>query len=122
MNVLVVEDDPAQRRAYEELLLQSGHRMCWAATVRAAEELLKTEEIDLVLLDFQLADGTPGTVIANQVARRIPVFMISGHSEEDMKAKVSNTLEGITVFFQKPVDDDKLLEWIDRVERTSGKL
>jgi DNA-binding response OmpR family regulator len=118
VNILIVEDDPVQRGALERLMREYGHEVCWASTSLAALELLRTERIDLILLDFELDGELDGRYVAKHVARQIPVFMISGHAVEYMREKVSNTLEGVTLFFAKPVDTESLMIAIDRVDRT----
>lgn len=118
MRVLYVEDEPLTRLAMERVLTEHGHTMIWASTAIAAIDLLRTEIVDLVLLDFELDGVLNGSYVAKHVARRIPVFMISGYAIEEMKEKISNTLDGVTLFFAKPVDADELIHAIETVERT----
>jgi DNA-binding NtrC family response regulator len=118
--ILVVEDSAELRALYERVLLDAGHSMCWAENVEGARKLLRSErEIALVLLDYELTDGKSGLQIAKDVARKIPVFMVSGTSRDAMRAAVSNTLEGVTLFFDKdPIEWQSLLDEIERVDRT----
>lgn len=121
MMILLVEDDPIQRGYLERLLRTHGHDVCWSATAMGALDLLRTEKIDLVLLDFELDGVMDGRFVAKHVARNIPVFMVSGHDVTYMQDKVSNTLEGVQLFFSKPVDVDKLMIAVEAVDRTRHK-
>ncbi|NTX21297.1 response regulator transcription factor [Burkholderia cepacia] len=54
MNILLVQDDVAQAEAVENALQRSGHRISRAETAANAMRFLKTDQIDLVVLDWKL--------------------------------------------------------------------
>lgn len=54
MNILLVEDDPAQAAAVERALQLSGHSLSKAASGEEAIRFLKTNQVALVALDWQL--------------------------------------------------------------------
>ncbi|SMG58071.1 response regulator transcription factor [Paraburkholderia susongensis] len=58
MNILLVEDDPAQAAAVEKTMQQSGYRINKAGSGESAIRFLKTNEVDLVVLDWQLSGIT----------------------------------------------------------------
>jgi DNA-binding response OmpR family regulator len=54
MRVLIVEDDQAQAEAAARMLLPSGHHITRLGDGEKAVRFLKTENVDLVILDWQL--------------------------------------------------------------------
>lgn len=58
MRVLVVDDDQHVVRALSRMVRLLGHTANVATSVRAATTVLGQETFDVVLLDFQLDDGT----------------------------------------------------------------
>jgi len=116
MVILVVEDDSAQRRLYELLFDEAGHRVFTVSSAMGAVDLLRTEKIDLVILDYELDGTMTGIEVAKFVAalrrsdgRKREVVMVSGYSLEEIKhralADQSDPLAGISFYFSKPVID-----------------
>jgi DNA-binding NtrC family response regulator len=56
--VLIVEDDHELCDVLKEILGKLDHRFFTAGTLTSARELLKSEKIDVMLLDLYLPDGT----------------------------------------------------------------
>lgn len=54
MNILLVEDDLAQATAVEKAMQRSGHTISRADSGEKAVRFLKANEVDLVVLDWQL--------------------------------------------------------------------
>lgn len=74
--VLHVEDDLDVAQITQVAL--DGLAQCTSVTTRAeAEALLETEDLDLVILDLQLADG-PGAPLLEALRGRCPVVIFSG--------------------------------------------
>ena len=58
MNILLVEDDPAQAAAVEDVIRRSEHHISRAASGELAVRFLRNNEVDLVVLDWQLPGMT----------------------------------------------------------------
>lgn len=58
MNILLVEDDLAQAAAIEDVMRRSGHNTSRAPSGESAVRFLKNNEVDLVVLDWQLPGMT----------------------------------------------------------------
>jgi two-component system, OmpR family, response regulator len=58
MNILLVEDDSAQAAAVERAMHQSGHKISMVDRGESAVRFLKANEVDLVVLDWQLPGMT----------------------------------------------------------------
>ena len=52
--ILLVEDNPVNRRLAEFLLRSNGYQVVEASTSQEAFQLVKTEQPDLILMDIQL--------------------------------------------------------------------
>jgi CheY-like chemotaxis protein len=61
--ILLVEDNPVNRRLAEFLLRSAGYQVHEAATAQEAFEILKSERPDLIVMDIQLPgmDGLEAT-------------------------------------------------------------
>jgi DNA-binding NtrC family response regulator len=69
LRVLVVDDDPSVRRVLERALELRGHEPLLAARGEAAIELLRSHEVDVVLMDLRMPSMSGKTlfhVIASQ--------------------------------------------------------
>jgi two-component system NtrC family response regulator len=62
--LLVVEDEPDQRRLVSELLAEAGFHVAGAGSVAAALAELARAPVDLVLSDWRLPDGDGGDLLA----------------------------------------------------------
>ena len=80
--VLVIDDDPGLAEVIELLL----NRECYAAeragTVQAGLERVRTAEVDLVVTDLKLPDGTGLDAIREIRASHaeLPIIMITSYS------------------------------------------
>jgi adenylate cyclase len=85
--VLVVDDDPVNRRLLARSLEREGHQHSAADNGRRALELLRAEPFDAVLLDVLMPELDGYEVLAEIVGdptlRHIPVIMISALEELD---------------------------------------
>lgn len=59
LHVLVVDADADKRLACQRLVLGSVIELHYAATVAAADEILRTQQIDVALVDWQIGHATP---------------------------------------------------------------
>jgi two-component system, OmpR family, response regulator len=58
MSILLVEDDPAQAAAVEKVIMKTGHSIRSVNRGESAVRFLKANEVDLVVLDWQLPGMT----------------------------------------------------------------
>lgn len=85
--ILITDDDPVQRRFVTKELSELGHECLHAEDGGQALEILRTERIDLILLDMHMDPGMGGAetfehLRKSPVLREIPVLILSG-SESD---------------------------------------
>lgn len=107
--VLVVEDDPALRMLCRVNLELEGYRVLEAQTVGRAEELIRAEEIQVVLLDLHVGDrhGLELLPLVRELRPNAAVCLLSGTSEVDPPRE-----EGVSTFIRKPFDLDLLSQTV----------
>jgi adenylate cyclase len=105
-NILVVDDNAANREMLSRRLTRAGHRVLVVANGLDALTLLRQQPIDLVLLDV-LMPGTSGYDVlqrlkADDALREIPVIMISALDEMDSVVRCIEL--GAHDYLPKPFD------------------
>src|SRR4051795_8891148 len=123
--VLIVEDNPVDQRALKNKLKAEGFEVLVAEDGSAAVSTARREKPDLIFLDMVYppdvahGGGVPwdGFLIMNWLRRMdeaegIPFILISGGGAEKYEQKAMDA--GAVAFFQKPVDNDALLDLVGR--------
>ena len=109
LHVLVVENDPAMRQAFDALLTGWGMEVATVGSIRAARLALSRRRPDLVLTDYRLDAGETGIQTIRQLradaADRLPAVLVSGDDTEAMAAD-AGTLD--VCVLAKPVDEAQL--------------
>jgi adenylate cyclase len=105
-HILIVDDDPLNRRLLAKNLDSDGHRTMDVDNGFAALTAIGTGQPDLVLLDIQMP-GLDGIEVLERIKtdpamRHIPVIMISGI--EDTESVVRCLEAGADDFLPKPFD------------------
>lgn len=85
--VLVVDDEPAIRRALERALKRWGHTVHLATSGEGAVEILGTCPVDLVLMDLRMP-GMSGQTLFHSIVARWPhlvsrVIVMTGDPEAE---------------------------------------
>ena len=105
-SVLVVDDDPMNRKILARNLERTGHRARMAENGLVALEMLQAEPADLVLLDILMPELDGFAVLerikADSGLRHIPVIMIS--AVEDVESVVRCIEAGAEDYLPKPFD------------------
>ena len=110
--VLVVEDDPSLRMLCRVNLELEGYRVLEAETLTRAEELVRGEHPDVVLLDLHVGDrhGLELLPILREVSPKAGVCLLSGTSVADPPQQ-----EGVDAFIRKPFELDDLTGTVQRL-------
>jgi DNA-binding NtrC family response regulator len=90
--VLVVDDDDSMRMLCRVNLELEGYRVLEAPTVEAAQELLRAESVDVVLLDVHVGSGNGFTLLDDVGAARVALFTGSYDVDEERRGKVDAVL------------------------------
>jgi two-component system, NtrC family, response regulator AlgB len=107
MRILIVEDDLRLLNLFSKVLADEAHQIDRAATLHAAETMLKAHAYDLCLLDVQLGMDTTLDLLANfRKLQPEPARVAVISSREDVRAYCEEL--GIT-FKRKPITKEDLL-------------
>ena len=105
-SILVVDDDPLNRKLLVRLLEQEGHRVETAANGREALERVPEEPPDVVLLDIVMPELDGITVLerlkADPDLQHLPVIMIS--AVDELESVVRCVEIGAEDYLSKPFD------------------
>jgi len=108
--ILIVDDEPQNRKLLEALLRPEGYRTQTAASGEEALASIAREPPDLVLLDMMMP-GMDGCQVAtalkaDAVTSNIPVVMVT--ALVDRSARLAGLAAGAEEFLTKPVDRAEL--------------
>jgi CheY-like chemotaxis protein len=115
-HILVVEDNPDNRKLVVRLLAQEGFH---GEAVESAEEAfvrLEEQRFDLVLMDVRLPrmDGKEATQRLRQDPRfaSLPIIAVSAHVVGKQYEEI--LASGVSALVTKPIDTEELLRTIRR--------
>ncbi|HKD83903.1 MAG TPA: response regulator [Terriglobales bacterium] len=109
--ILLVDDDVTGRTVRKLMLELHHHRVLAVGEAEEALDTLRTEPVDLVILDYFL-DGITGTELARQMRKLksyIPILLLSGSGE------IPHGTEYVDKYLCK-------LEPVDIIEKTIADL
>jgi len=84
--ILVLEDDPGIGRLQIRHLERAGHRVALAASTAQAREILRQENVELLILDYQLAEPTNGLEFYRALLAEgcdVPAILVTGFGDEN---------------------------------------
>jgi len=121
LDVLLVEDNPINRRVAVRLLEKHGHKVVTANNGREALEVLERLDwtIDLILMDVQMPemDGYQATAAIRHreksTSSHLPIVAMTAHALDRDRERC--LAAGMDAYLSKPIQTDKLYELVDRM-------
>ena len=112
--ILIVDDDANIREGVGDILDASGYETAQAASGAEAVARVKAASFDVILMDYNLTDGTGIDAIKQIRALNADsqILMITGNASLD--AAVKAIQESVDDFLQKPVNPDQLKRAISK--------
>ena len=114
--ILLVEDNPVNRRLAIFLLRSQGYQVREATSALEAFEILKAEQFDLIVMDIQLPgmDGLEATtkLRAEPATAEIPVIAVTSYAMAGDRDKA--LAAGCSGYVTKPIDKTIFLAEIGR--------
>ncbi|WP_019960948.1 sigma-54-dependent transcriptional regulator [Woodsholea maritima] len=106
--VLVVDDDPTQRRLMQAVLEKQGHHPETADSGEAALDRVKRGGVDVVLLDLVMPgmDGMETLEALNAREPGLPVIVLTAHGGIETVVKAMRA--GAVDFFIKPASPERI--------------
>ena len=113
--ILYVEDNELVRDTFAELLATAGREVVCVADGAGAREVLRTQNVSLLLTDLNLPDGS-GLDLAREAlgqAPGLPVIVCSGQDLREVGGSLGPTVHAL----QKPFELEELEALVDRLAR-----
>jgi adenylate cyclase len=105
-HVLIVDDDPAIRRVFQQLLVSNGYRVSLAGSGEEALAYLELITPDLIMMDLNMPGITgieaTARIKSDPIKPFIPIILITARG--DQTSKVDGLDSGADDFMVKPVD------------------
>jgi PAS domain S-box-containing protein len=119
LKILLVEDHQGTLEIMTRLLRALGHKVQTAATVKDALTTAEGEQLDLVISDLALPDGSGHDVMRELKSRhQLKGIAVSGFGMDD---DINKSLEaGFLQHLTKPIDLERLREAIQSVAEKRG--
>ena len=116
MNILICEDNPITLKTIAFTLIKSGYCVFQAEDGDQGIEILKNEEVDVVITDINMP-YTKGLelvrYINTKLDAKIPVIIISGITLDETKDHAKEL--GAAGYLTKPFDPNVLLDLVQSV-------
>lgn len=113
LRILIVEDHEPTRDVMTKLLSDMGHRALAAGGLESALQLVRDNELDLVISDLGLPDGSGHDLMRQIRQRHLRGIALSGYGmEEDLRRSEE---AGFSEHLIKPIDVSRLAAAIRRV-------
>lgn len=122
--ILIVEDDPEIQYLLSVVLDEPGRAVEAVSTAAAAEEMLASRDVDLVVLDLILPDADGRSLLATMRRRpetaSVPVLVISARGGSEARQECYDL--GADHYLEKPFDPDELADEVAaRLERSADR-
>ncbi len=115
--ILVVDDDVDVLDSRKIVLEHNNYEVLTATNIQVADEILKKEKIDLIILDVMMENDSDGFNFAQQVKAddrfsKIPIILATAVNQRT-KFKFDIEQDGVFMpvekFMEKPIDPDDLI-------------
>lgn len=123
MNILLVEDTPANRKVVQRVLNRRGHTLEIAVNGREAIDRFRKSEYDLILMDVQMPimDGLQATLAIREIEQEseavsdVPIVAMTAHSLRGDRQRCLKS--GMNGYLSKPIDLHKLIAVVESYAR-----
>lgn len=112
--ILIVEDDPQNRKLFRDLLAFRGYTTLEAMDGKQGVEIALERKPDLIVMDIQMPvmDGLEATRIlkADDATREIPVIALTALAMEGDEERILEA--GFDGYIAKPIDTREFLKMV----------
>ena len=114
--ILIIDDNPDIRNILNDLISDAGYKTRVAANYNQALKEIDKKLPDVAIIDVKLDKGdNDGIELLSHIKKKdkdIPVIIISGHANIEMAVK--SLKSGAFEFIQKPFDQERLMNFVNR--------
>lgn len=118
--ILIVDDSSVTRETLVSYFEEEGHETFSTDTAEGAEEILETEEIDLVLLDIRLP-GKDGLTLTRELRSRSEIGIILVTGKQDDIDRIIGLECGADEYVTKPFNPREILARVKNLTRRVKK-
>ncbi len=115
--ILAVDDAVAIRCVMEEILTKLGHEVILAEHGKAALDVARTEDVDLVITDLNMPEMNGMSLISSlrllDSYKRIPILVMTTESADYKKKKAKSV--GATGWLTKPITPERIETALNKV-------
>jgi DNA-binding NtrC family response regulator len=112
--ILIVEDDPVQRRLLRDYLGSRGFPVVEASSRKEALEAVLRHRVDIAVVDYKLGDDTGTAAIRDMLAASPLVTPIMVTAYGNIERAVEAVRSGAYDYIVKPLDFEKFLLILER--------
>lgn len=119
--ILLIEDDLTYSKIISKFLEKNGYEVISSARVAEGLSFYEKHQIDLIITDYRLPDGT-GMEVLDQVLKsqpELPVILITNYS--DIRTAVKSMKMGAFEYITKPIHPDELLLTVQQALKNEEK-
>jgi two-component system, OmpR family, response regulator len=120
MHLLLLEDDIDLGQAVAEHLETHGHEVSWMKLCAQADECMRTQPIDMALMDLRLPDGDGLELIRRWRAQGDKRPMLALTARDQISDRIAGLQAGADDYLVKPFDLHEMLARVDAVARRSA--
>jgi len=114
--ILIADDSPAELQIFQAALQPMGHTLLTVMDGDAAEEKVKSEKIDLIILDVIMPKKNGFQVCrdikSNDQFKNIPIIMVTSKDQES--DKFWGMKQGADEYLTKPFKPEDLLKAVKK--------
>ena len=114
--ILIIDDNADIRNILNDLISDAGYKTRVAANYNQALKEIDKKLPDVAIIDVKLDKGdNDGIELLSHIKKKnkdIPVIIISGHANIEMAVK--SLKSGAFEFIQKPFDQERLMNFVNR--------
>jgi len=115
--ILVVDDDVDVLDSRKIVLEHNNYEVLTATNIKVADEILRKEKIDLILLDVMMENDSDGFNFAQQVKsdenfNKIPIILATAVNQRTkfrFDVEEDGAFIPVEKFMEKPIDPDDLI-------------
>ena len=119
--VLIVEDSASLALGYAAQLQDAGHEVSLCETLAKAQQEVKTQSFDVVLLDLQLPDGD-GLAILDTLPNGGGPSVVVVTADGSLSRAIAAMRLGAYDFLVKPVSGNRLLSTVTNAAEQAGSV
>ncbi|MFI5138005.1 MAG: LytR/AlgR family response regulator transcription factor [Sphingobacteriales bacterium] len=120
MRVIIIEDEIPAANRLEKMLQNGSVEIDIAAKLDSVESSVRylqtAENIDLIFMDIQLADGLSFNIF-DEIQVTTPIIFTTAFDQYALKAFKVNSID----YLLKPIDEDELKQAVEKFRQLNGK-